>query len=46
MDRHPETYAVMAKELERENKLRPFGAVAGEKISDPRIICSWTTRRD
>jgi hypothetical protein len=36
MDRHPETYAVMAKELERENKLRPFGAVAGETISDPR----------
>jgi hypothetical protein len=36
MDRHPETYAVMAKELERENKLRPFGVAAGEKISDPR----------
>jgi hypothetical protein len=36
MDRHPETYAVMAKELERENKLRQYGVVAGEKISDPR----------
>ena len=36
MDRNPETYAVMAKELERENKLRPFGVAAGEKISDPR----------
>jgi hypothetical protein len=36
MDRHPETYAVMAKELEREGKLRPFGVAAGEKISDPR----------
>jgi hypothetical protein len=36
MDRHPETYAVMGKELERENKLRPFGVAAGEKISDPR----------
>lgn len=36
MDRNPETYAVMAKELEREAKLRPFGVAAGEKISDPR----------
>ena len=36
MDRHPETYAVMAKELEREGKLRPFSVAAGEKISDPR----------
>ena len=29
-------YAVMAKELTREEKLRPFGVAAGEKISDPR----------
>jgi hypothetical protein len=36
MDRYPVTYAVMAKELEREGKLRPFGVAAGEKISDPR----------
>jgi hypothetical protein len=36
MDRHPVTYTIMAKELAREEKLRPFGVVAGEKISDPR----------
>lgn len=36
MDQHPVIYAVMAKELVREGKLRPFGVVAGEKISDPR----------
>jgi hypothetical protein len=36
MDRYPVTYEVMAKELIREDKLRPFGVQAGEKISDPR----------
>lgn len=36
MDRYPVTYEVMAKELEREHKLRPFGVIDGEKISDPR----------
>ena len=36
MDRHPVTYSVMAKELAREGKLRPFGVAAGENISDPR----------
>jgi hypothetical protein len=36
MDRFPITYEVMSKELEREGKLRPFGIVAGEKISTPR----------
>ena len=36
MDDAPLTYQVMAKELIRENKLRPFGTVDGEKISDPR----------
>ena len=36
MDRFPETYSVMAKELEREGQLRRFGAVDGEKISDQR----------
>lgn len=36
MDRYPVTWTVMAKELIRENKLRPFGTVDGEKISDPR----------
>ena len=35
MDQHPITYQVMAKELQREAKLRPFGVVDGEKISDP-----------
>lgn len=36
MDAEPLTYAVMAKELEREGKLRPFGTVQGENISDVR----------
>jgi CheY-like chemotaxis protein len=36
MDLHPWTYAVAAKEMAREDKLRAFGAVDGEKISDPR----------
>jgi hypothetical protein len=36
MDRYPITYEVMAKELVREGKLRPFGVAAAEKISDPR----------
>jgi CheY-like chemotaxis protein len=36
MDQRPITYQVMAKELEREGKLRPFGIVDGEKVSDPR----------
>jgi CheY-like chemotaxis protein len=36
MDQHPITYKLMAKELKREDKLRPFGTVAGEKVSDPR----------
>jgi hypothetical protein len=36
MDAEPLTYAVMAKELEREGKLRPFGTVQGENVSDVR----------
>ena len=36
MDAQPFTYRVMAQELAREGKLRPFGTVDGEKISDPR----------
>lgn len=36
MDENPITYQVMVKELVRERKLRPFGIVDGEKISDPR----------
>jgi len=35
MDQHPIAYEVMAKELQREGKLRPFAAVDGEKVSDP-----------
>jgi len=36
MDQRPWSYRVMAQELEREGKLRPFGEVAGENVSDPR----------
>ncbi|HEU0140926.1 MAG TPA: hypothetical protein VFQ79_14480 [Bryobacteraceae bacterium] len=36
MDEHPITWSVMAKELIREQKLRPYGTVEGQKISDPR----------
>jgi CheY-like chemotaxis protein len=36
MDQHPITYKMMAKELKREQKLRPFGTIDGEKVSDPR----------
>jgi CheY-like chemotaxis protein len=36
MDDHPFTYEVAAKELQQEGKLRPFGKVDGQKISDPR----------
>jgi CheY-like chemotaxis protein len=36
MDEHPIAYRVMAQELKRENKLRAFGVVDGEKSSDPR----------
>jgi CheY-like chemotaxis protein len=36
MDANPFTYEISAKELLRENKLRPFGTFDGEKISDPR----------
>lgn len=35
MDDHPYTYLISARELEREGKLRSFGAVEGEKISAP-----------
>jgi len=35
IDQHPMAYEVMAKELQREGKLRPFGVVDGEKVSDP-----------
>ena len=36
IDQNPLAYRVMSQELLREGKLRPFGAVDGNKISDPR----------
>lgn len=36
IDEDPLTYLVMAKELEREGKLRAFGVVDGHKVSDVR----------
>jgi hypothetical protein len=36
MDESPFTYLVASRELEAESKLRPFGTVDGQKISDPR----------
>lgn len=36
LDSHPEIYAVMSKELIREGKIRPFGVIDGDKISDPK----------
>jgi hypothetical protein len=35
MDLKPETWKVMREELRREGKLRPYGVVRGEDISDP-----------
>ncbi len=35
IDQHPIAYEVMAKELVREAKVRSFGTVDGEKVSDP-----------
>lgn len=36
MNDHPFTYRIMAAELEREGKLRKFGTVRDQSISDPR----------
>lgn len=36
MDADPATYRAVAKELEREKKLRPYGRFEGESIGDPR----------
>lgn len=36
MDADPAAYLLMAKELERENKIRPWGKFEGESIGDPR----------
>ncbi|MBI4876883.1 MAG: response regulator [Acidobacteria bacterium] len=49
MDAQPVTYRVMAQELAREGKIRPFGVADGEKISDPRnylYIEARVTNRD
>ncbi|WP_080507751.1 response regulator transcription factor [Bryobacter aggregatus] len=35
MDLKPETWKVMREELAREGKLRPYGTIRGEDISDP-----------
>ena len=35
MDLNPEIWKVMGEELKREGKLRPYGVVRGEDISDP-----------
>jgi len=35
MDQKPETWKIMGEELKREGKLRPYGVVRGEDISDP-----------
>jgi len=44
MDQAPWTYRVAAEELEREGKLRPFGTVDGQKISDPRHYLTFEAR--
>lgn len=36
MDRFPRTYQIMAEELKREDKLRPFGQWSLATVSDPR----------
>jgi hypothetical protein len=36
MDRFPFSYSIMAQELAREHKIRPFGVTEGEAIGDPR----------
>jgi CheY-like chemotaxis protein len=35
MDQHPIAFEVMAQGLRHEDKLRPFGEVSGETVSDP-----------
>jgi len=35
MDQKPETWKIMGEELKREGKLRTYGVVRGEDISDP-----------
>ena len=44
MDQAPWTYRIAAEELEREGKLRPFGTVNGQNISDPRNYLTFEAR--
>lgn len=44
MDQAPWTYRVAAEELEREGKLRAFGAIDGQNISDPRHYLTFEAR--
>lgn len=48
MDKHAWTYAVSSKELVREGKLRKFGEVRQETISDPRsyLVAELNTAPD
>lgn len=48
MDKHAWTYAVSSKELVREGKLRKFGEVREETISDPRsyLVAELNTAPD
>lgn len=36
MDERPYAYQIMAKELQREEKLRAYGTVQGQNVSDPK----------
>ncbi|MEP7366217.1 MAG: response regulator [Acidobacteriota bacterium] len=44
MDSAPWTYRIASEELEREGKLRPFGTVDGQNISDPRNYLYFEAR--
>ncbi|MBK7929398.1 MAG: response regulator [Bryobacterales bacterium] len=44
MDQAPWTYRVASEELEREAKLRAFGTVDGQNISDPRHYLTFEAR--
>ena len=46
MDRFPWTYRIMAQELEREGKLRPYGVRNGPAVSDPRQYLYVELRAD
>ncbi len=44
MDEHPFAYLVTAKEMVREHKLRPYGAVEGQNIGDLRNYLYFEAR--